>query len=163
MLEFFHVENAFTAKSSVVLAFLVSWTPNWLTAVSEFPKEIMKIPKILGKETVEILNWVNRFSENACNKINMGSWGEEGEKSASEMSVKGKKREGVKIFKNESLSALLQCFVLEIAANSHWKEGFVGFSGAMVKATCSRSHLMLQDCSGSGGLAWMMPGVLSSC
>lgn len=73
MLEFFHVENAFTAKSSVVLAFLVSWTPNWLTAVSEFPKEIMKIPKILGKETVEILNWVNRFSENACNKINMGS------------------------------------------------------------------------------------------
>lgn len=49
----------------------------------------------------------------------MGSWGEEGEKSASEMSVKGKKREGVKIFKNESFSALLQCFVLEIAAKSH--------------------------------------------
>lgn len=43
------------------------------------------------------------------------------------MSVKGKKREGVKIFKNESLSALLQCFVLEIAANSLERRVLLGF------------------------------------
>lgn len=163
MLEFFHVENAFTAKSSVVLAFLVSWTPNWLTAVSEFPKEIMKIPKILGKETVEILNWVNRFSENACNKINMVSWSEEGGKSASEMSVKEKKRKGEKISKIEAFSAPWQYFVLGIAANSCWKEGFVGSPAAVEKALRLRAHLMLQDHSGPKGLAWMMPGAFSGC
>lgn len=41
----------------------------------------------------------------------MGNWGEEGEKSASEMSVKGKNRKGEKIFKNEAFSPPLQYFV----------------------------------------------------
>jgi len=123
----------------------------------------MKIPKILGKETVEILNWVNRFSENACNKINMGIWGEEGEKSASEMSVKGKKREGEKVFEREAFAAVLQCFVLEMAENSCWKETFAGFSGAVVKAICSRPLSVLQDCSGPKELAWTMPGGCRDC
>lgn len=108
----------------------------------------MKIPKILGKETVEILNWVNRFSENACNKINMGIWGEEGEKSASEMSVKGKKREGEKVFEREAFAAVLQCFVLEMAENSCWKENF-----CWVFWCCGESNL-LETPLGASRLLW---------
>lgn len=123
----------------------------------------MKIPKILGKETVEILNWVNRFSENACNKINMGSWGEEGGKAASEMSIRGKKGKEEKILKSEASSAPLQYLLLGIAANSCWKQGFGECPGAVVKVRSLRAHLMLQDNPGPKGLVLVMSGVFSGC
>lgn len=141
MLEFFHVENAFTAKSSVVLAFLVSWTPNWLTAVSEFPKEIMKIPKILGKETVEILNWVNRFSENACNKINMVSWSEEGGKICFRNERQGKKEKGREDLQNWSLLCSLTVFCFRDSCKLLLKGGLCWVSCCCGESTALESPL----------------------
>lgn len=48
----------------------------------------------------------------------MGSWGEEGGKAASEMSIRGKKGKEEKILKSEASSAPLQYLLLGIAANS---------------------------------------------
>lgn len=79
----------------------------------------------------------------------MGSWGEEGEKSASEMSVKGERERE----RRSSKPKPLQYFELGIVANCCRSRGFVGSLGAVVKAMCLRAHLVLQDHTGPKGLA----------